>query len=137
MILKPDFAYLFTILNMNGSKLPNARGLPNLIILPPCITSLCIFNTPVFIQTRKKTPHINKQKKWDNDPVQPKAFMLRLHFSQFHLIDYSFHLKASSPSFYDTTVGLFSFNHCFCSFSSTPEVANHSCWPNSACCLLL
>ena len=70
MILKPDFAYLFTILNMNGSKLPNARGLPNLIILPPCITSLCIFNTPVFIQTRKKTPHINKQKKWDNDPVQ-------------------------------------------------------------------
>lgn len=70
MILKADFAYLFTILNTNGSKLPNARGLPNLIILPPCITSLCIFNTPVFIQTRKKTPHINKRKKWDNHLVQ-------------------------------------------------------------------
>ena len=64
-------------------------------------------------------------------PMKLKAFMLSLHSPQFHLIGYSFHLKASSPGFYDTTVGLFAFNRFFYSFSSSPGVANPSCWPNS------
>ena len=42
-------------------------------------------------------------------PMKQKAFVLSLHSPQFHLIGYSFHLKASSPGFYDTTVGLFAF----------------------------
>ena len=61
------FASLFTVLNMYDSKLPNARGLPNVIILPPYITSFCILNIPAFIQTRKRTLHSNRQKKRDND----------------------------------------------------------------------
>ena len=67
------FAYLFTVLNTNDSKLPNARGLPNVIILPLRITSLCILNIPAFIQTRKKTPHSNRWKKWEDRLVQDQS----------------------------------------------------------------
>lgn len=41
------------------------------------------------------------------DACSWKAFVLRLLFTQSDLIDSSFHLKAPSPGFYDTTVASF------------------------------